>query len=79
MPEPMSDEELRDRIARKLAEWAFQAAETKGVKLTSFHRHVIEQEAPERADMVMEVVRPEMEQLRAKLAEAREQDRGEHA
>ena len=67
----MSDEPLRDRIARKLTEWAFQAAETKGVKLTSFHRHVIEQEAPERADMVMEVVRPELERLRAERDEAR--------
>lgn len=69
MSDPMTPERLRDQIAEKLAEWAFQAAEAKSVKLTNFHRHVIEQEAPVRADMVMTVVRPELERLRAELAE----------
>jgi predicted HicB family RNase H-like nuclease len=71
MSTPLTDEqttELRDLIAEKLAEWAFQAAERKGVKLNSFMRHTIEHEAPERADMVMTVVQPELDRLRAQVA-----------
>lgn len=71
MSEPIATPDLRDRIAGKLIEWALEAAAKKDVKLSDFHRHIIGVEAPERADMVMTVVQPELDRLHAALAEYR--------
>lgn len=58
----MSDD-MRDRIADALRERALKAAEAKSIKVNSFMRLTIDNEAAEGADAVMDIVQPERKRL----------------